>query len=255
MRENNLRRLWAEGKCAINGWCAIPSAYLAEIMAHEDFDSVTVDVQHGMIHFETALGMFQAISTTNATPLARAPWNEPGILMKLLDAGAWGIICPMINSREECEAFVGACHYPPDGYRSLSAVRAGLYGGPDYRQKSNETILTIAMIETRKALDNLKEIVTVPGLDAVFIGPNDLAFSMGYEPKPEPQRPRGHRSDRHHPRGIPQGRHQGGHPRVQGRGREGSRQRRLRLRLTQQRLPVPRQRRQGRTGQGLLRLT
>ena len=189
MRENNLRRLWAEGKCAINGWCAIPSPYLAEIMAHEDFDSVTVDVQHGMIHFETALGMFQAISTTDATPLARAPWNEPGILMKLLDAGAWGIICPMINSREECEAFVGACHYPPDGYRSLSAVRAGLYGGPDYRQKSNSTILTIAMIETRKALDNLKEIVTVPGLDAVFIGPNDLAFSMGYEPKPEPNDP------------------------------------------------------------------
>lgn len=189
MRENNLRRLWAEGKKAINGWCSIPSPYLAEIMANQGFDSVTVDVQHGMIHFETALGMFQGISTTNATPLARCPWNEPGILMKLLDAGAWGIICPMINSREECEAFVGACHYPPDGYRSLSAVRAGFYGGPDYRQKANETILTIAMIETRKALDNLKEIVATPGLDAVFIGPNDLAFSMGYEPKPQPTDP------------------------------------------------------------------
>jgi 4-hydroxy-2-oxoheptanedioate aldolase len=186
MRENKLRRLWAEGKAAINGWCAIPSPYLAEIMANEDFDSVTVDVQHGMIHFTEALGMFQAISTTDTTPLARCPWNEPGILMKLLDAGAYGIICPMINTREECEAFVGACHYPPEGFRSLSAVRAGIYGGPDYRQKANETILTIAMIETRKALDNLKEIVSVSGLDAVFIGPNDLAFSMGFEPKPEP---------------------------------------------------------------------
>jgi 4-hydroxy-2-oxoheptanedioate aldolase len=115
--------------------------------------------------------------------MARVPWNEPGIIMKLLDAGAYGIVCPMINSREEAERFVGACRYSPVGYRSVGPVRATWYGGADYLKKANETVLTFAMIETRKAMDNLDAIISTPGLDAVYVGPADLGLSLGGEPK------------------------------------------------------------------------
>ena len=186
MRENRVRRRWAERKAAITAWLAIPSSYSAEAMAHQGFDSVTVDTQHGMIDVQAAVAMFQAISTTSAAPFARAGWNDPMVIMKLLDAGAYGIICPMVNSGAECEAFVGACRYPPAGYRSFALTRGQLYGGTDYAAYANEIIVTLAMIETRQALDNLDDIAQVEGLDAVYIGPNDLALALGYGPAAEP---------------------------------------------------------------------
>src|SRR5690349_19310477 len=109
MRENNVRTIWHNGGAVINGWLAIPSPWSAEVMANVGWDSLTVDVQHGLIGYDTALPMLQAISTTSTIPLARVPWNEPASIMKLLDAGAYGIICPMVNTRAEAEAFVGAC--------------------------------------------------------------------------------------------------------------------------------------------------
>ena len=104
MRENRLRTIWQQGKAAVNGWLHIPSAWSAEVMAHQGYDSLTVDMEHGMAGFERALGMLQAISTTGVTPLARASWNEPGIVMRLLDAGSMGIICPMVNTRGQAVA-------------------------------------------------------------------------------------------------------------------------------------------------------
>jgi 4-hydroxy-2-oxoheptanedioate aldolase len=98
--------------------------------------------------------------------------------MRLLDAGAYGIICPMINSRAEAEAFVGACRYPPLGYRSLGPTRARVYAGADYAQHANDTILALAMVETQQSLDNLEEILKTPGLDGVFVGPGDLRLSL-----------------------------------------------------------------------------
>lgn len=186
MRENGVRRIWGEGGHVVNAWLAIANAYSAEVMAHENFDSVTVDMQHGMVDFQAGVGMLQALSTRDATPLARVPWNDPAAIMKILDAGAYGIICPMINNRAECEKFVGACRYAPAGYRSFGPARGLLYGGPDYAQHANDTVITFAMIETAEALDNLDEIMTTPGLDAVYIGPNDLAISLGNPPSPEP---------------------------------------------------------------------
>ena len=183
MRENTIRSIWAKGGAAVNGWLGIPSSAAAENMAQAGWDSLTVDLQHGLVDYQTAVGMFQAISTTATIPMARVPWNEPGIIMKLLDAGAYGIVCPMINSREECERFVGACRYSPVGYRSVGPVRATWYGGGDYLKKANETVLTFAMIETRKAMDNLDAIISTPGLDAVYVGPADLGLSLGGEPK------------------------------------------------------------------------
>ena len=179
MRENNVRKIWQSGGAVINGWLGIPSAVAAENMAQCGWDSLTVDLQHGLVDYQAAVGMMQAITTVGMTALARVPWNEPGIIMKLLDAGAFGIICPMINTRAEAEAFVGACRYAPTGYRSYGPVRAGWIHGGEYFKRANETVLAIAMIETVKAMDNLEEILSTPGLDGIYVGPADLAISLG----------------------------------------------------------------------------
>lgn len=179
MRSNRLRELWQAGETAVNGWLAIPSSLSAEIMARQNWDSITVDLQHGGIDEGHALTMLQAISLGAAAPLVRAPWNEPGVIMRLLDAGAYGVICPMVNNREEAERFVGACRYPPDGYRSNGAYRGMMYGGDDYLQHANTMIVTLAMIETREAMANLAEIAETPGLDGLYIGPTDLAMAHG----------------------------------------------------------------------------
>ncbi len=126
--------------------------------------------------------MMQAISTTDTVPIVRVPWNEPGLIMRVLDAGSYGVICPMINTREDAEKFVGACRYPPEGYRSFGPFRATLYGGADYAAHANEAVITMAMIETREALENVDDIMSVPGLDAVFVGPADLGQSLGEGP-------------------------------------------------------------------------
>ena len=178
MRENRVRTLWAEDVPAINGWLHIPSAWSAEVMAHQGWDSLTIDMQHGMMGMETAIQMLQAVSTTDVVPMARVNWNSPGDIMKLLDAGAYGIVCPMIETREECEAFVGACRFPPLGYRSLGPTRARVYAGEDYAEHANDTVITLAMIETQKGYDNRDDIMSVEGLDGVFIGIGDLRLTM-----------------------------------------------------------------------------
>jgi len=190
MRENRLRTIWRNGGAVVNGWLAIPSSLSAETMSHQGWDSLTIDQQHGVVDYQTAATMLQAISTTDTMPLTRVPWLEPGIIMKMLDAGAYGIICPMINTRKEAEALVGACRYAPDGYRSFGPLRALMYAGPDYPKHANDTVLAIAMIETQKALDNLEQIMSVPGLDGIYIGPSDLALSLGGTPKPDQTDPK-----------------------------------------------------------------
>ena len=178
MRENRIKTMWRSRETVINGWLHIPNSFSAEVMAHAGWDSLTIDMQHGPPEYHAALPMLQAISTTDTVPLARVPWNEPGLIMRMLDAGCYGVICPMINTREQAEAFVVACRYPPEGYRSFGPYRARMYAGADYPQHANEEIVTMAMIETSEALDNLESIVTVPGLDAVFVGPADLGQSL-----------------------------------------------------------------------------
>ena len=189
MRENRLRSLWKDDRAAINGWLAIPSGFAAEVMAHQGYDSLTVDLQHGVIDYQTMVAMLQAISTTPVVPIVRVPWLDAGALMKALDAGAYGVICPMINTRADCEAFVGACRYAPKGYRSFGPVRATWYGGADYFKHANDTIVTMAMIETKQAMDNLDDILSVPGLDGLYIGPNDLAITLGCAPSGTPTDP------------------------------------------------------------------
>ena len=182
MRENRLRALWKSGGAAVNGWLAIPNSFSAETMAHQGWDSLTIDLQHGVIDYQSMIPMLQAISTTNTVPIVRVPWLEAGILMKSLDAGAYGVICPMINTREDAQKLVAWTHYAPRGTRSFGPVRALLYGGADYPQHANDTIVTFAMIETAQALDNLDAILSVEGLDAIYIGPSDLSLALGCRP-------------------------------------------------------------------------
>jgi 4-hydroxy-2-oxoheptanedioate aldolase len=183
VRENTLKKIWARGEAVVNGWLSIPSAFSAEVMAHQGFDSLTVDMQHGVVDYQVAVTMLQGISTTPVIPLARVPWNDPARLMKILDAGAYGVICPMINTRAEAEAMVRACKYPPRGFRSWGPVRASIYAGADYGDHANDDVVVMPMIETAEALKNVDEILSVPGVDAVYVGPSDLSLALGYKPR------------------------------------------------------------------------
>ena len=182
MRPNRLREIWKSGGAALNGWLAIPNSFSAETMAHQGWDALTIDLQHGVVDYQAMVPMLQALSTTATVPVVRVPWLEPGILMKTLDAGAYGVICPMVNTREDAQKLVAWTHYAPRGTRSFGPVRALLYGGADYAQHANDTIVTFAMIETAQALDNLDDILSVEGLDAIYIGPSDLSLALGCTP-------------------------------------------------------------------------
>lgn len=189
MRPNTLIEAWKSGKKTINGWLGIPSSVSAEAMAQGGWDSITVDCQHGPIDFQAGVSCFQAIASYPVTPMARVPWLEPGIIMKMLDAGAYGIICPMINTKEQAEAFASYGRYAPRGQRSMGPNRAVQYGGADYAQHANDEICLFAMIETRQALGNLDQILAVPGIDGVYVGPSDLSVSMGKPPTLDPSDP------------------------------------------------------------------
>ena len=189
MRSNELKAKIAAGLPILNAWCSIASSHVAEAIAHQGVDSVTVDLQHGAIDFSSAFHMLQGISASPATPLVRVPWNEPSIMTKLLDAGAYGIICPMIETPAEAEAFVSACRYPPLGKRSYGPNRVTFYAGGDYLQNANTELLLLAQIETRKAVENVSSILAVPGLDGVYIGPADLSLSLGSAPSMTPSDP------------------------------------------------------------------
>ena len=182
MRENRLRTLWKSGGAAVNGWLAIPDGFSAETMAHQGWDSLTIDLQHGVVDYASMIPMLQAVSTTDTVPVVRVPWLDPAALMKTLDAGAYGVICPMISTREQAQQLVAYTSYAPRGTRSFGPVRALLYGGPDYAQHANDEIVRFAMIETAQALDNLDAIMSVEGLDAVYIGPSDLSLALGCRP-------------------------------------------------------------------------
>ncbi|WP_108658644.1 HpcH/HpaI aldolase family protein [Acuticoccus kandeliae] len=178
MIKNSLKQRWAEGGKTINAWLSIGNTFTAEIMAEQGYDSVTIDLQHGALDYSSALPMIQAMRASGTVPMARVPWNEPGIIMKLLDAGAYGIICPMVNSRAEAEAFVSSLRYPPKGLRSYGPTRVAFAAGPNYGAEANDEILAFAMIETAQAMANLEAIVTTPGIDAIYVGPSDLTIGL-----------------------------------------------------------------------------
>jgi 4-hydroxy-2-oxoheptanedioate aldolase len=179
MRKNTALASWRAGGQTIGAWLSAGNAFTAELMAHAGFDWLCVDLQHGLIDYGSLLPMLTAISGTPTVPLVRVSGNDPKEIMKVLDAGAMGVIVPLVNNREEAAAAVAACRYPPQGMRSFGPIRAGLYGGRGYATEANDEIACIAMIETREGIDNLEAIVSTPGLGGVYIGPADLALALG----------------------------------------------------------------------------
>lgn len=182
MRTNTVKAKWAAGEVTYGGWLSIANSFSAEVMANQGFDWLCVDMQHGVVDYADAVTMLQVIGSTPTIPIVRVPWNEPGIIGKMLDAGAMGVIIPMVNSVEEAEAAVRACRYFPQGARSYGPTRASYYAGADYFGGANKEIACIPMIETKQAVERLDDILAVPGIDAVYVGPADLSITLGLPP-------------------------------------------------------------------------
>lgn len=188
VRTNRLRQTLERCEPAVSAWMSMDSTYLAEVLSYCGFDAVTVDLQHGMFGLDRAVALLQAVSAGPAVPMARCSSHDPATIGKLLDAGAYGIVCPSIETAAQAAAFVSACRYPPSGARSYGPSRGLMYGGADYFAHADATILTWAMIESADALENIDAIAATPGLDGVYVGPNDLALSLGESPG-QPQAP------------------------------------------------------------------
>jgi 4-hydroxy-2-oxoheptanedioate aldolase len=186
MRPNKIKELWRQGKPASVGWISSGNTLIAEVLAHAGFDGIVVDMQHGMaLNADKAVACMQAISTTETVPIVRVPWNDPKEIQTVLDAGAYGIIVPLVNTYEEAAQAAAAAKYPPAGFRSNGPNRATLYaGGSDYFARANDEIFVLVMIETEEGLANLEEIAKAPGIDGFYIGPADLAIGLGITPGP-----------------------------------------------------------------------
>ena len=177
-----MRERWASGGTAVGAWLTIPNAFSAEIVARCDFDYVCVDTQHGFNDHDETWKMLQAVNLGSATPLVRVLRNDAGLIGKSLDAGARGIVVPMVNTRAEAEAAVRACRFAPDGIRSYGPARVLRQEGPDYYAHANADVAVIPMIETADAVENLDGILSVPGVDAAYVGPSDLSLTLGLPP-------------------------------------------------------------------------
>ncbi|WP_020683042.1 HpcH/HpaI aldolase family protein [Marinobacterium rhizophilum] len=178
MIPNGIKKIWAEGGQAVNGWLSMACPFSAEIMAEQGYDSITIDMQHGFVGYEVGTAMLQAMRASGVTPMVRVPWLDPGAVMKALDAGAYGIICPMINTAEEAARLVSYMRYPPIGNRSFGPTRVNFAAGADYGQHADDEMLCFAMIETSEAVKNIDDIVATPGLDGIYIGPADLTLGL-----------------------------------------------------------------------------
>jgi len=171
---------WAVGEPAVIASSMIPSALVAETIQRAGVDGVLFDMQHGHIDVQSLVGLCQVVGILGGTPFVRVPSSDPWIIMKALDAGAFGIVCPLVDTREQAEALVDACFYPPIGGRSNGPMRPAVYGATsDFHATANDTVLPFVMIETREGMANLDSIFSVPNLAGVVIGPSDLAGTHG----------------------------------------------------------------------------
>jgi 4-hydroxy-2-oxoheptanedioate aldolase len=181
---DQVRNVWANGGTAMGAWLSTREPVLAEAAALAGYDYVAVDMQHGLQSYEHTITMLYAMARTETTPIVRVPWNEPGIIGRVMDVGAYGVIIPMVNSAEDARNAVSSCFYHPKGARSMGpagvSARAGREG---YFASANDKVLCIPMIETKQAVQDLDAILSVPGIDAVYVGPADLSITFGLAPK------------------------------------------------------------------------
>jgi 4-hydroxy-2-oxoheptanedioate aldolase len=187
---NRLKARLDAGGIAINGWSLLPSTYAAEFLAQGGWDSITFDMQHGLHDYSSAVACIQACQAYPVTPMVRVPWSEPGILGKVLDAGVWGVIVPMINTPDDARSLVKACYYPPKGMRSNGPIRATRYGtAAPYQSIANGEVMVLPQIETREAVANAEAILDVDGISGIYVGPSDLGLSYGLAPTLDREEP------------------------------------------------------------------
>jgi 4-hydroxy-2-oxoheptanedioate aldolase len=189
MRPNKVKRQLHAGEPSIGTWLSLGSPLAAEQLSQAGFDWLNIEQEHAAIDASLTLSLLQAISLGDTVPMIRVPWNSGDWIKRALDAGAYGVVVPMVNSREEAELAVKACKYPPEGFRSVGGVRPRLYGGPDYVERANQEIVVIVQVEHVEAVKHARDILSVPGIDAYFVGPNDLCMSLGLPPSLEPDVP------------------------------------------------------------------
>lgn len=190
MRKNPVRTRWQEKHVASNLWIDIGWPLTVELLSQLEYDSYTIDLQHSLIDRGAVTSLLQALSLGNGAPMVRISQNDPAEIAFVLDAGAYGVICPTVETPDQCRDFVAACLYPPRGNRSWGPVRGLLYGGADYFGRSADEIIKVALIETARGIDNLDAIAATPGLDMIYLGPNDLGISYGAAPSYTPNHPR-----------------------------------------------------------------
>jgi 4-hydroxy-2-oxoheptanedioate aldolase len=169
------------GETVHSGWCALGAPLVAELIARAGFPAVTLDQQHGLYTMDSTLAGIALVHAAGSAPLVRVPLGDVAVVSRVLDFGAEGVIAPMINTPEDARRFAAAAKYPPIGERSFGPLRALILNnmeGGDYVKQANDIVVTIAMVETRQALDNLDAILATPGIDAVFLGPSDLSLAL-----------------------------------------------------------------------------
>lgn len=186
---NPLRGIWSEGLPAFGFWSMMPDAFAAELAAGAGYDYVCVDGQHGLADFASMISIFRAVEAAGATPLTRVLCNDAARIGRSLDAGARGVIVPLVNDAAEAARAVAACRYPPLGVRSYGPVRAAQVVGSKNLRDLDGEVLCFVMVETREGLENVEEIAATPGLDGIYVGPADLAVSLGLAPTLEVTEP------------------------------------------------------------------
>jgi len=184
----DLRDIWNSGGTAVGAWVLLREPLIAESAALAGFDYVSLDLQHGLLSYGDLEGMVQAVVAGGSVPLVRTPWLDHWMIGRALDAGAAGVIAPMVNNAADAERVAQACRYAPQGNRSIGPIAVGVRQ-PNYSATANDRVLCIVMIETKEAVDNIDAILSVPGIDAVYIGPSDLSLSYGLPPSAEQKAP------------------------------------------------------------------
>lgn len=190
MMATTIRERWKKGEPVFGLWAALPCPFAAELMIDSKIGYVCVDQQHGLIDYADSLPMYAAIEARGAVALTRVPANQAWMIGKSLDAGAQGVIVPLVSNRAEAAAAVAACRYPPLGCRSFGPIRAAVVSSNRDADSLGNSVLCFVMVETREGLENIDEIASTPGLDGIYIGPADLALALGLAPdldKTEPE--------------------------------------------------------------------
>jgi len=192
MKTNPVRAKLKRGEPSIGAWLVLPDPFAARLMSSVGFDWLNVELEHAPMNIETAAACFVAITAGGAVPLARVPFNSVENVKRVLDTGAWGVVAPMVNSRAEAEALVAAARFQPLGQRAAGGQLHAASFGTDtatYYARANDEILVVVMIEHVRAVENAEAILSVPGVDAFFIGPVDLTNSMGHKPALDSEAP------------------------------------------------------------------